>query len=121
MATDLSDFTEIYHTSTEAEALMYQDLLKQNGIAAEVKLPGTQQFLRANAGGGANPFNVWLVLVPAASVEAAREILPSQPKHPRKLNKQQKIYRGWIILGLIAFLILFLYSFIDMIKSIFLI
>ena len=52
---------EVFHTSTEAEARMWEEALKSKGIPAFVELPTTNQFLRAGNAGAAQPFDVWLI------------------------------------------------------------
>lgn len=89
----------------EAEALMFIEMLKQQGIRAVHNLPNNQQFLRANSGGAALPFDVWEVRVAETDFEKAKGILPEpQPRQYGKATTPPAA-RGFAIFWLTTILI----------------
>lgn len=75
-------YTAISTATGEAEALMYQAMLKQHGIHSLINLPTNQNFLRTYYGGASLPFDVWEIRVAVKDAEAARKILPEPAPQP---------------------------------------
>ena len=82
--TNRMKFITVFEAASEAEALMYQEMLKQEGIAARISLPSTQQFIRANYGGASMPFDIWEIAVAEQDAVQAKTILPDQPHYTYK-------------------------------------
>ena len=94
---------------TEAEALMHKDILKQQGIFAEVKADPATGALRNYYGGASMPIERWELSVPETLAEAARLVLPEQePPKAMGAKKGLKIFVWGAIIYSIAS-VLFLY------------
>ena len=109
---------EVFHTSTEAEARMWEEALKSKGIPAFVELPTTNQFLRAGNAGAAQPFDVWLIKVQESKVSEARDILPEPQKLNWKINRPRSLYLKWVIISVMILLVMYAISYILMISYI---
>lgn len=101
----------------EAEALMYIEMLRVEGIKAVKVLPSNQQFLRSYYGGASLPFDMWEVLVAEDDVVRAKQILPEAENNqnlvvadtPPAMKKMSIMILASIILG-------FVFTLIEMIK-----
>ena len=105
----------------EAEALMFIEMLRVEGIKAVKVLPSNQQFLRSYYGGATLPSDVWEVRVAEEDVIRAKQILPEPEQKsgphleqnqnvvatetPPAMKKLSIMMLGSIILGLIFTLI----------------
>ncbi len=113
-----SKLVEIIHTSTQAEALMYKELLTNSGIEAVVKLPNNQQFIRAGYANAELPFSVWQVCVNEKDETRAREILPEQTNIATVDYKPKKVYKVYVALLLVVMGIMIFTGLISMVISI---
>ncbi len=100
-------FVTVTTAASEAEGLMFKEMLTQAGIKSMMALPTNQMFLRSNAGGASMPFNVWEIKVAEADLDEAKRILPEEPiaaNHSLTVNSSaRKFALFWltsILLGL---------------------
>mgnify|MGYP003451946773 CR=1 FL=1 len=66
----------------EAEALMFLEMLRVEGIKGVKVLPSNQQFLRSYYGGAALPSDVWEIRVTEEDAAKAKLILPELEQNP---------------------------------------
>ncbi len=101
----------------EAEALMYIEMLRVNGIKAVKALPTNQQFLRSYYGGASLPFDVWEVRVAEEDVVEAKKILPEiNPNESFVVADTPPAMKKLSIFMLASIVLGFIFGLIEMIK-----
>ena len=106
----------VYTASSESEAKMIQELLKNQGVKAVLELAQHSMALRLNWGGAAVPGEIWEVKVLEQDWQKAHELVPDeQGRHePKTLTKA---YAWYVVvtqvLGVIIGLLLLIYYLIS--------
>jgi len=106
----MSNLVKIITASNEAEAMMYEELLRKNGIGCQLRQDNSSGALRGRIGGAGLPIEFWEISVRAEDAQKAKEILPDQP-FQRNISTRKRI-AGWvyiiycIVTGVIAYFVI---------------